>query len=233
MNRRLAITALFALTCLPTYGASAQITKKAVPADAAAGVPSQETHSIKTAEEMNGKQIELINKVSVYFNQLHSLKGEFVQTSAGGSRLRGKFYVKRPGRFRLDYARPSRLVIVSDGRYLAIQDHDLKSDDRYELDQTPLGVLLRQDVNLLRDARFFDVEETEDTVVIAFEGKNQPAAGALKLFLAKKPALELKKWTSKNLQGLDTQIELINISRIDDFEADLFKPAPVALERLR
>jgi len=133
----------------------------------------------------------------------------------------------------LDYARPSRLVIVSDGRYLAIQDHDLKSDDRYELDQTPLGLLLREDVNLLRDARFFDVDETEDTLVIAFEGKNQPVAGPLKLFLAKKPALELKKWTSKNLQGLDTQIELINISRVDDFEADLFKPAPVALERLR
>ena len=157
MNRRIAITAWFALTCLPTYGTSAQITKKAVPADAAAGVPSQQTRAIRTAEEMNGKQIELIDKVSAYFNQMHSLKGEFVQTSAGGSRLRGKFYLKRPGRFRLDYARPGRLVIVSDGRYLAIQDHDLKTDDRWELDQTPLGVLLRQDVNLLRDARFFDV----------------------------------------------------------------------------
>lgn len=233
MNRRIAITALFALTCLATYGASAQITKKAGPAAAALGVPSQATQAIRTTEEMNGKQIELIDKVSAYFNQMRSLKGEFVQTSAGGSRLRGKFYMKRPGRFRLDYARPSRLVIVSDGRYLAIQDHDLKSDDRYELDQTPLGLLLREDVNLLRDARFFDVDETEDTLVIAFEGKNQPVAGPLKLFLAKKPALELKKWTSKNLQGLDTQIELINISRVDDFEADLFKPAPVALERLR
>jgi outer membrane lipoprotein-sorting protein len=214
MNRRLAITALFALTCLTSHGTSAQT-------------------KARTAEEMTSKEIELIDKVTAYFNQLRSLKGEFVQTSAGGSRLRGKFYVKRPGRFRLDYARPSRLVVVSDGRYLAVQDHDLKSDDRYELDQTPLGVLLREDVNMLRDARFFSVEETEDAVVIAFEGKNQPVAGSLKLFLTKKPALELKKWMSKNLQGTDTEIELVNASRVDDIEADLFKAAPVALERLR
>ena len=182
---------------------------------------------------MSSQEIELIDKVSAYFNQMSSLKGEFVQTSAGGSRLRGKFYVKRPGRFRLDYARPSRLVIVADGRYLAIQDHDLKTDDRWELDQTPFGALLRQDVNLLRDARFFDVQEAEDTIIIAFEDKNQQAAGPLKMFLAKKPTLELRKWTTRDLRGLDTHIELSNMTHVDDFGPDLFKPAPVVLDRLR
>ncbi|MGE0850907.1 MAG: outer membrane lipoprotein carrier protein LolA [Hyphomicrobiaceae bacterium] len=182
---------------------------------------------------MNGQQIELVNKVSAYFNQMNSLRGEFVQTSAGSKRLRGKFYVKRPGRFRLDYARPSRLVIVSDGRYVAIQDHDLKTDDRWELDQTPFGVVLRQDVNLLRDARFFEVQETDDTIVVAFEDKNQQAPGPLKMFLAKKPTLELRKWITKDLQGLDTLVELSNIAHADDFAPDLFKPASVTLDRLR
>lgn len=230
-----ALTALLALTCLATCGASAQDTKKAVPANPiAAGVPGQETQTARVAAgEMSSQQIELIDKVNAYFNQMSSLKGEFVQTSAGGSRLRGKFYVKRPGRFRLDYARPSRLVIVSDGRHVIIQDHDLKTDDRWDLDQTPFGVLLRQDVNLLRDARFFDVQETEDTIVIAFEGKNQQLSGPLKMFLAKKPALELRKWMTRDLQGRDTLIELSSIARADDFGPDLFKPAPVALDRLR
>jgi outer membrane lipoprotein-sorting protein len=229
---RTALTALIALTCLATCGASAQNTQKAVPANpAAAG--GQETLTSRAAGEMSSQQIELIDKASAYFNQMTSLKGEFVQTSAGGSRLRGKFYVKRPGRFRLDYARPSRLVIIADGRYVIIQDHDLKTDDRWDLDQTPFGVLLRQDVNLLRDARFFDVQETQDAIVIAFEGKNQQLAGPLKMFLAKKPALELRKWMTRDLQGRDTLIELSSIARADDFEPDLFKPAPVALDRLR
>lgn len=231
---RTALTAFLALTCLATCGASAQNAKKAA-GPIAVGVPSQETQTGRTVGEMSSQQIELVDKVSAYFNQMSSLKGEFVQTSAGGSRLRGKFYVQRPGRFRFDYARPSRLVIVSDGRYVAIQDHDLKTDDRWELDQTPLGALLRQDVNLLRDARFFDVQETEDSIVIAFEEKNQqaPGPGPLKMFLAKKPALELRKWMTKDLQGRDTLIELSNIARVDDLGPDLFKPAPVALDRLR
>ena len=234
MGGRTALTAFLALTCLAICGVSAEDTKKAVPTDpVAAGERSQETQTSRTAGEMSSQQIELIDKVSAYFNQMGSLTGEFVQTSAGGSRLRGKFYVKRPGRFRLDYARPSRLVIVSDGRYVAVQDHDLKTDDRWELDQTPFGTLLRQDVNLLRDARFFDVQETEDTIIIAFEDKNQQAPGPLKIFLAKKPTLELRKWMTKDLRGLDTLVELSNVARADDFGPDLFKPAPVVLDRLR
>jgi outer membrane lipoprotein-sorting protein len=234
MGGRTALTAFLALTCLATCGVCAQNTKGAEPANPiAVGVPGQETQTSRTAGEMSSQQVELIDKVSAYFNQMSSLTGEFVQTSASGSRLRGKFYVKRPGRFRFDYARPSRLVIVSDGRHVAIQDHDLKTDDRWELDQTPFGALLRQDVNLLRDARFVDVQETEDSIIIAFEDKNQQAPGPLKLFLAKKPTLELRKWITKDLRGLDTLIELSNIAHTDDFGPDLFKPAPVVFDRLR
>ena len=234
MGGRIALIAMLALTCLAICGASAQSTKKALPANpVAVGVAGQETQTSRTAGEISSREIELIDKVSAYFNQMSSLKGDFVQTSAGGSRLRGKFYVTRPGRFRFDYSRPSKLVIVSDGRYVAVQDHDLKTDDRWELNQTPFGVLLRQDVNLLRDARFFDVQETEDTIIIAFEDKNQQVPGPLKMFLAKKPTLEVRKWVTKDLQGLDTLVELSNIARADDFGPDLFKPAPVALDRLR
>jgi outer membrane lipoprotein-sorting protein len=229
---RTVLTVLIA--CLATCGASAQNTRKVAPTNpVAVDVLGRETQASRVAGDMDSQQIELINKVSAYFNQMNSRRGEFVQTSAGGKRLRGKFYVKRPGRFRLDYARPSRLVIVSDGRHVAIQDHDLKTDDRWELEQTPFGVVLRQDVNLLRDARFFEVQETDDTIVVAFEDKNQQAPGPLKMFLAKKPTLELRKWITKDLQGLDTLVELSNIAHADDFAPDLFKPASVTLDRLR
>lgn len=211
MGVRFALAALLALSCLANAAARAQ----------------------DATGELNSKQIELVQKVSTYFNQMTGLKGAFTQTSAAGTRLRGKFYVKRPGRFRFDFARPSRLVIVSDGRYVAIQDHDLKTDDRWALDQTPFGVLLRQDVNLVRDARFFEVQDTGETIVIAFEDKSQLAPGPLKMFLAKEPKLELRKWITKDLQGLDTLIELSDIARVDDFAPDWFKPASIALERLR
>jgi outer membrane lipoprotein-sorting protein len=77
------------------------------------------------------------------------------------------------------------------------------------------------------------VQDVGDTIVIAFEDKSEKAPGLLRMFFAKKPTLELKRWITKDLQGQDTQIELNSIEKNDDFEPDFFKPAPIALEKLR
>ena len=92
---------------------------------------------------LNPHQTELVHKVSGYFSEINTLQGNFVQTGADNKRMKGKFYVKRPGRFRFDYARPSRQIVVSDGHYLSIQDLDLNNEDRVALDDTPFRLLLR------------------------------------------------------------------------------------------
>ena len=233
MVGRLASVALIALMVIAVAEpALAQDAQKAGSASQLVGTPG-ETKGDRRDAALTSAQVELVQKVSAYFNEMSGLKGDFIQTNAAGTRLRGKFYVKRPGRFRFDFARPSRLVIVSDGQHVAIQDHDLKTEDRWQLDQTPFGTLLRQDVDLLRDARLLEVLDAGDTIVIAFQEKTEKAPGALTMFFAKKPALELKRWVTKDLQGLDTQIELSRIEKNDEFDPDFFKPAPIALERLR
>ncbi len=122
-----------------------------------------------------------------YFNNLGDLKGDFVQTAADNKRMRGKFMVKRPGRFRFDYSRPSRQIIISDGEYLAIQDLDLNNEDRVSLDQTPFRLLLRKDVDLIRDAQIVELQESDDLIVLALRDKSPDAPGKIKLFLSTKP----------------------------------------------
>jgi outer membrane lipoprotein-sorting protein len=183
-------------------------------------------------EEFDKKQIELIQKVTGYFNQMTEIKGGFVQTSADNKRLRGKFYVKQPGRFRFDYSPPSRLVILSDGQYMAIQDFDMKTDDRVELSQTPFRLLLRKDVDLLRDAQILEVKEVDDIIVLALQDRNPDNPGRIKLFLAKKPNLELKEWVTTDSQGLDTRVELTEVSKADSLDPALFKPTSVVFQRL-
>jgi outer membrane lipoprotein-sorting protein len=160
-------------------------------------------------------------------------KGVFVQTSADNKRLRGKFYVKRPGRFRFDYAPPSKQVILSDGEYLIVQDYDLKTDNRYSLDDTPFRVLLRKDVDLLRDARISEIQDIDDVVILSLQDKSSENPGRIKLFLAKKPAMELKEWITTDSQGLDTRIELLELNKADDLDPELFKPGPLALQRIQ
>jgi len=183
--------------------------------------------------QFDKKQLDIIQKVNHYFNQMTGIKGTFVQTGSDHKRMKGKFYVKKPGRFRFEYSPPSKVVIISDGDYLSIQDLDLKTDDRVALDQTPFRVLLRKEVDLLRDARVSEVKDVDDVLVLALEDKSPDNPGRIKLFLAKKPALELREWVTTDPQGLDTRMELGDITKADDFDPELFRPAPVALQKLQ
>ena len=114
-------------------------------------------------------------------------------------------------------------MIVSDGEYLAIQDLDLNNEDRVALDQTPFRLLLRKDVDLLRDAKITEVQQADDLIVLGIEDKSPDSPGRIKLFLATKPNMELKEWVTTDAQGLDTRIELSQLVKADDLDASLFK----------
>jgi outer membrane lipoprotein-sorting protein len=172
---------------------------------------------------LNPHQTELVHKVSGYFSEINTLQGNFVQTGADNKKMKGKFYVKRPGRFRFDYARPSRQIVVSDGQYLSIQDLDLNNEDRVALDDTPFRLLLRSDVDLVRDARIMEVQESEDLLVVGLVDKNPNTPGQIKLFLSTKPALELKEWVTKDAQGLDTRVQVSDLTKSGEIDAALFK----------
>lgn len=191
------------------------------------------TKEPEAGQELDAKQVALIHKVSTYFNELGDMKGTFVQLSPDNKRLRGKFYLKRPGQFRFEYNLPSRQIIISDGKYLSIQDLDLKTDDRWGLDQTPFRVLLRKDVDLLRDARILEVGEVDDKIVVALQDKSPDTVGRIKLFLQKSPALELKEWITTDSQGLDTRVELQDFAKAENLDPKLFIPSAVALQRVQ
>ena len=176
-----------------------------------------------TGLTLDAKQTTLVKSVSAYFNEMINLKGSFVQTDAEKQRLRGRFLVKRPGRLRFEYSLPSKQLIVSDGDMLAVQDLDLNTDDRIRLDQTTFRILLKQDVDLIRDARILDVQDADDLIILALQDKNSDAAGRIRLFLTKSPKLELKEWVTTDAQGRDTRVEITGLNTTEDIDAALFK----------
>lgn len=235
--RLMAPLALLGVIGLASGLALAQDAKKPMPANPVGVAPTWGSTVTREAavagEEFDKKQIAIVQNVSAYFNKMPDLKGMFVQTSADNKRVRGRFYVKRPGLFRFDYSPPSRLVILSDGQYLIIQDHDLKTDDRVSINRTPFRVLMRKDVDLLRDARILEVQEVDDVVVVSLQDKDPDNPGRIKLFLVKKQGLELKEWITTDAQGVDTRVELVELSKVDDMDANIFKPAQIAIQKLQ
>lgn len=181
---------------------------------------------------LNDAQTAIVRKVNDYFNGLTDLTGSFVQTTLGDNkRMRGKFKVKRPGRFRFDYARPSRQIIISDGIYLAIQDLDLNNEDRVALDQTPFRLLLRKDVDLIRDANITEIQESDDQIILGMRDKSPDAPGKIRLFMSKGTGLALKEWVTTDSQGMDTRVEVSDLSTSEQLDAKLFKIEAVSLNK--
>jgi outer membrane lipoprotein-sorting protein len=177
---------------------------------------------------LDAHQKDLVDKVSRYFTAIHTMQGSFLQTDSADRRMKGRFYLSRPGRFRFDYARPSRQIVVSDGQTLAVQDLDLNNEDRVALDQTVFRLLLSSDVDIVRDAKVMEVEESADLIAVTLQDNDPNVPGQLKLILAVGPDLELKAWSTKDAQGVETRVEVSDLAKGVQLDADLFKIAPLA-----
>ena len=165
---------------------------------------------------------EILGKVNDYFNKLANLEGDFVQTEPDNTQKHGKFYFARPGRLRFDYALPSRLKIIANGYYLAIEDYALNTSDKYPLEMTPFRLLLSETVDLARDANIYGIEQGADTIVVTVEDKKGDAAGRISLFFSK-PDISLKQWIITDAQGLNTRIEVSNLEQNKRVSAELFE----------
>jgi outer membrane lipoprotein-sorting protein len=171
------------------------------------------------------EQIAVIDKINGYFNHMINLEGTFLQTDNDEKRKKGRFYIERPGKLRFDYALPSKQKIISDGKYLAIEDHDLNTTDRYPIDSTPFRLLLTKTVDLIRDARIIALDVAKDVAIITVEDKASDTGGQIRLFFDW-PELRLREWIISDPQGLNTRIQVADLELNKAVKPEVFKFSP-------
>jgi outer membrane lipoprotein-sorting protein len=168
------------------------------------------------------RDLEVVAKVNAYFNGMTNLSGAFVQTDPDNKQKHGKFYLQRPGKVRFDYDAPSHLQIISDGAYLAIEDHDLNTTDRFPIEMTPFRLLLAETVDLTKDANILGVDQGPDAVVVTVQDKKGDSSGRIRLIF-KKADMSLKEWIISDAQGLDTRTQVSNLEQNKQLAAGLFE----------
>ncbi|MEN2494127.1 MAG: Outer-membrane lipoprotein carrier protein [Hyphomicrobiaceae bacterium hypho_1] len=178
---------------------------------------------IDPSESLTQEQINAVNVIDNYFNGLTNLQGRFVQIDPNSNTTKGKFFVQKPGKFRFDYSAPSKKVIISDGRFLAIQDLDLRNEDVYELSNTPFRILLRDNVDLLKDARILNVEVNEVQISVQIAEKSAKNVGRIKVIMSLHPKISLLGWVTTDGQGQNTSVSVSELLRPDVISSDLFK----------
>ncbi len=167
------------------------------------------------------EQTAIVEKINAYFNDMTNLEGDFLQTDADNKSRKGKFFLERPGKVLFDYSLPSKQKIISNGKYLAIEDHDLDTTDRYPLDSTPFRLLLKERVNLAEDAYIAALDVGEDIVVLTVEDKEARGGGQIRLFFDW-PEIQLREWIITDAQGLNTRIELASLEADKEVDPKLF-----------
>jgi outer membrane lipoprotein-sorting protein len=148
-----------------------------------------------------------LDRLSAYLNGISTLKGGFLQIGPNGEESEGTFYISKPGRMRFEYDPPTPTLLVADGRTVAVANTRLNTIDRYPLSDTPLGVILSNDVDVRHDPRLVSVQHQSGEIVLNLRSAPTRARADIALVFSE-PEFELRQWTVIDNQGLSTTVAL-------------------------
>ena len=163
----------------------------------------------------------LVDSAATYLQGLAEAKGRFVQTDARGATTQGSLYLKRPGKARFEYDKPSGLLVVSDGGNVSIADSRLKTFEAYPLMATPLSLFLARQIKLDKGINVTRVTRMADGFSITARDGRKEAEGQITLTFSDAP-LALIGWTVTDAQGGSTRIRLTSLAKTSGLAPSLF-----------
>jgi len=162
-----------------------------------------------------------LDRVSAYLNSIRTLQGDFVQIGPDGQIDQGRFYLEKPGRMRFEYRPPNPILIVADGRTVAVFNSKLKTVDRYPLSATPLDLILANDIDLRHNNSIVAVRHEAGALIVDARTSTNRSKPNLSLVFADSE-LELRQWTIIDDQGLTTTVALRDLEPGVIVDAKLF-----------
>jgi outer membrane lipoprotein-sorting protein len=157
--------------------------------------------------ELSDTDRAAVQQVEEYLNGVRSLSADFVQIGPSGEVARGKVFLRRPGKLRFEYAPPSPLLLVADGRWLVLEDRELKHVDRWPVGETPLAVLVADRVDLNGSVEATQVKREGGVLRVTLVDRKRRGEGHLTLIFNETP-LELRQWEVHDAQGGVTHVSL-------------------------
>jgi outer membrane lipoprotein-sorting protein len=174
------------------------------------------------ANALSGEEQAALEHITAKLASVQTMDGEFVQYNPNGDQVQGKFYIARPGRVRFQYAPPVTLSVIADGKSVLVFDKKLQTYDIWPLSQTPLRLLLEDNLNLVASNKVTRVGVAPDLIEVEMHDDTRFSSGTLNLIFDAK-SFDLRQWTVTDQQGLQTMVALYNVETGKKLAADLFK----------
>lgn len=174
------------------------------------------------ADALSGEEQAALQQITAKLSSVETMDGEFVQYNPNGAQVTGKFYIARPGRVRFQYDPPTTLSVIADGKSVLVFDKKLQTYDIWPLSQTPLRLLLEDNLNLVASDKVTRVGVAPDLIEVEMRDETRFSSGTLNLIFDSK-TFDLRQWTVTDEQGLQTMVALYNVETGKKLAADLFK----------
>jgi outer membrane lipoprotein-sorting protein len=170
------------------------------------GAPAGSARSVDLTDD----QSAAVKEVADYIQGFKTLKGEFTQVSSKGNVSKGVFILSKPGKMRFEYAAPNPFIIVSDGTWVTIKNRAKDRAEQYPLSQTPLRLVLDDDIDLMKEANILEVETKEGLTTITLQDRKKTVPGNL-ILVYDEGKKALQQWVVVDGQGRRTTVSLENI----------------------
>ncbi len=163
-----------------------------------------------------------IAKIEAYFEKLQTMDANFVQFNQDGTVYKGRFYLLRPNKFRLEYTEPSNLLVLSDGNSVINYDSDIGNPGYVSLSSTPAHFIFRRNVKLSGDVTVSSLLPGEKILRATLVKTKDSEMGSLTLIFENDP-FRLKGWIVLDSQGTKTQVILSDIKENIALDHRLFR----------
>lgn len=159
------------------------------------------------AQPLTAADARDLARISNYLNATETLQGSFVQVDPDAVVSEGQFYMRRPGRLRFEYAPPEPALVIADGFWVGVIDQRDGTLDRYPLSETPLNLLLKENVDLRTEGAVRSIERSEGQMAVTAVDTARPEQGEIVMVFSDNP-LELRQWVIVDAQGQRTTVAL-------------------------
>lgn len=163
-----------------------------------------------------------VARIEAYLNGITTLRAKFLQVSSDGGVAHGTFYLKRPGRLRVEYEPSVPVLIVADGHRLMSYDKELDTLSMLPIDDTLAAFLARPEIRFGRDVVVSQYMREAGLVRVTLVRRDEPGAGSLTLVFDEAP-LALRQWSVTDAQGVRTRVALEDPEWGIALDRDLFE----------
>ena len=159
------------------------------------------------------------DKIINYLSSFNTLKSNFIQVNSNGDILTGKVALIRPGKFRVEYNEIS-VLIISDGRKVAVINKDIKNISFYSLKDLPASMILFKDISL-NNIHLLESKNLENRIEITFRTNKKKEDEKIHITFEKQPLI-MKKWEIASLDNNKTEIMFNNLLLDNEIDLKLF-----------